>query len=223
MNSIIYLLQEHHDKQFPPGQLARFTKQAFYDGLLQKYKLLVSHLMDRPKKGVGAVLLAVKKAEETEERQMAARCMESRAGYNKNNANPSKGYHGNRDYNNNKNDNKGGYGVRVGDPGSEEDEDDDRIQLTEGDKEQIYRDGMYIGIAWMADEDNKRMGICFNCKENGHMWRQCPQTLREDLQRAKDREGLDHRRLNRSGEGGAKGGCPSQKGGRGPETTPAPQ
>ena len=83
MNSIVYLLQEHHDTQFPPGQLARFTKQAFYDGLLEKYKPLVSHLMDRPKKGVGVVLSAVRKAEEAEERQLAARRMEARSGYNK--------------------------------------------------------------------------------------------------------------------------------------------
>ena len=77
----------------------------------------------------------------------------------------------------------------------------------------------------MADDDDKQTGTCFNCKEMGHMWRQCPQPLRDDLQQAKDREGLDHRCLNRSGEGGAKGGRPSRKGiiVRTSETTPAPQ
>ena len=90
MNSIVYLLQEHHDKQFPPGQLAWFTKQAFYDRLLEKYKPLVSHLMDRPKKGVEAVLSAVRKAEEAEERQLAARRMKAHNGYNKNGDGSSK-------------------------------------------------------------------------------------------------------------------------------------
>ena len=233
MNSIVYLLQEHHDTQFPPGQLARFTKQAFYDGLLEKYKPLVSHLMDRPKKGVGVVLSAVRKAEEAEERQLAARRMEARSGYNKNGHGSSKGYSNNRDYgnanrsnnNNNRTDPKSGYGVRVGDPGPEEDDLVEEAVINEEDREQIYRDGMYIGITKMADDDDKRTGTCFNCKECGHMWRQCPLALREDLQRTKDREGLDHRRLNRYGEGVAKGGRPSQKGtgGRVPESTPTPQ
>ena len=177
MNSIVYLLQEHHDKQFPPGQLARFTKQAFYDGLLEKYKPLVSHLMDRPKKGVGAVLSAVRKAEEAEERQLAARRMEALNGYNKNGNGSSKGYGNNRDYsnssrnNNNKNrtDPKSGYGVRVGDPGPEENDFIEEVAISEEDRDQIYRDGMYIAIARMADDDDKRTGTCFNCKECGHM------------------------------------------------------
>ena len=71
---------------------------------------------------------------------------------------------------------------------------------------------MYIGIAKMADDDNKPTGTCFNCKECGHMWRQCPLALRDDLQRTKDREGLDHRCLNRYGEGVAKGRSSFPKG-----------
>ena len=43
------------------------------------------------------------------------------------------------------------------------------------------------------------------CREKGHHWRDCPQPLRQALQKAKDREGIDEQRLNASGDSGAKG------------------
>ena len=72
---------------------------------------------------------------------------------------------------------KSGYGVRVGDPGPEEDNFIEEVAISEEDRDQIYHNGMYIAIARMADDDDKCTGTCFNCKECGHMWRQCPQTL----------------------------------------------
>ena len=232
MNSIVHLLQEHHDHLFPPGQLDVFAKNAFYDGLLEKYQPRISHLRDDPTKDVSDLLASVRKTEEQEERYLSDRRKDSRNGYQKNGSAPTKGYrsyqrdtsnHNNNNNNNNTN-RKDGYGVRVGNPDSEGESEEEET-FTEEDRDQVYRDGIYVGISRMADDDDKRTGTCFNCKEMGHMWRQCPQPLRDDLQRAKDREGLDHRRLNRSGEGGAKGGRPSRKGivVRTSETTPAPQ
>ena len=204
MNAIIHLLQEHHDKQFPPGQLENFAKSAFYDGLLEKYQPCISHLRDDPTKDVSDLLASVRKMEEQEERHLSDRRKHARNGYQKNGSVPTKGYRSYRDNNNNNNTNhKDGYGVRVGNPDSDNESDEEET-FTEEDRDQIYRDGLYMGISRMADDDDKRTGTCFNCNEMGHMWRQWTQPLQEDLQRAKDREGLDHRHLNISGEGGPR-------------------
>ena len=55
-----------------------------------------------------------------------------------------------------------------------------------------------------ADEENKRTGSCYNCRESGHQWRDCPQPLRPALQKAKECEGIDEQRLNASGDSGIK-------------------
>ena len=70
----------------------------------------------------------------------------------------------------------------------------------------IFQDAYYVGVARIADEDDRRIGKCFNCKEEGHQWRQCPRKLREDLRQVLDRQGINDKRLNRSGDGGIKGG-----------------
>ena len=224
MSSIVHLLQQHHFKEFHPGQLENFSKQAFYDGLLEKYQPRVSHIMDDPTKSVSDILVSVRKMEETEDRYYSDRRKDSRSDYRSGSSKPYKSY---RDNSNNNNGNNHGrrkddYGVRVGNPDTG-DESSEAETLTEDDKEQLYRDGMYIGITRMAAADDNRTGTCFNCKECGHQWRQCPQALREDLQRAKNREGLNHKCLNKSGEGIAKGGHPSPKGtaSRATEATPA--
>ena len=171
MNAIVHVLQEHHNKQFSPGQLENFAKNAFYDGLLKKYQPRISHLRDDPTKDISDLLASVRKTEEQEECHLSDRRKDSCNGYQKNGSVPTKGYRSYRDNNNNNNNNnanrKDGYGVRVGNSDSDNESEEEET-FTEEDRDQVYRDGIYVGISRMADDDDKRTGTCFNCKEMGH-------------------------------------------------------
>ena len=160
MNSIVHLLQEHHNHQFPPGQLENFAKNAFYDGLLEKYQPRISHLRDDPTKDVSDLLASVRKTKEQEERYLSDRRKDSRNGYQKNGSVPTKGYcsyqrdNNNHNNNNNNTNRKDGYGVRVGNSDSEGESEAEET-FTEEDRDQVYRDGIYVGISRMADDDDK--------------------------------------------------------------------
>ena len=69
----------------------------------------------------------------------------------------------------------------------------------------IWNDGYYYCLKQQADDVDHRMGTCYNCREPGHRWRECPHPLRQALQKAKDCNGIDEQRLNTSGDSGAKG------------------
>ena len=42
-----------------------------------------------------------------------------------------------------------------------------------------------------ADDANMFYNMCFNCREPGHMWRDCSKPLRQGLQDLKDRPEKD--------------------------------
>ena len=58
----------------------------------------------------------------------------------------------------------------------------------------------------LADNNERRNGLCFNCKDKGHQWRACPQPLREEMKRYKEKLAQREHQLNRNGGPGAQGG-----------------
>ena len=82
----------------------------------------------------------------------------------------------------------------------------------------VWKDGYYYCLLQQADEENKRTGyLCYNCREKGHCWRDCPQPLRQALQKAKDREGIDEQRLNASWGQWSQGSLQSPRNGSEPK------
>ena len=39
----------------------------------------------------------------------------------------------------------------------------------------------YAAAVQLADDTERRNGSCYNCREKGHYWRNCPQALREEF------------------------------------------
>ena len=66
-----------------------------------------------------------------------------------------------------------------------------------------------------ADDANMFFNLCYNCRESGHRWKDCPKPLRQGLQDLKDRVEKDDERLNGSGSGRDQGGHAPRKGQKG--------
>ena len=56
-----------------------------------------------------------------------------------------------------------------------------------------------------ADGLERKTGKCFNCRETGHYWRECPKPLKEDFKRLHDQPKRRQEELNVNG-GPRKGG-----------------
>ena len=53
----------------------------------------------------------------------------------------------------------------------------------------IWNDGYYYCLRQQADDVDHHTGTCYNCRETGHHWRECPHPLRQALHKAKDWDG----------------------------------
>ena len=65
----------------------------------------------------------------------------------------------------------------------------------------------YAAAVQLADGTERRNGSCYNCREMGHHWRDCPQPLREEFRVYQ--ETMKRRRemmLNANGGPGTQGG-----------------
>ena len=65
----------------------------------------------------------------------------------------------------------------------------------------------YAAAVQLADSTERRNGSCYNCREMGHRWRDCPQPLREEFRVYQ--ETMKRRRemmLNANGGPGTQGG-----------------
>ena len=74
------------------------------------------------------------------------------------------------------------------------------------DENALWRDSYYCCAICNVDQSETFFGACFNCRDQGHRWRQCTKPLRQALQEIKDRIGQDGDRLNVFG--GAETGEP---------------
>ena len=58
----------------------------------------------------------------------------------------------------------------------------------------IWNYEYYYCLRQQADDMDHCMGTCYNCWEPSHHWRECPCPLRQALQKAKDRDGINEQR-----------------------------
>ena len=78
-------------------------------------------------------------------------------------------------------------GIRMVAPAEEGDEEEteDTNPKSVEDTQSIWKDGYYYCLLQQADEEGKRTGTCYNCREVGHRWRDCPQQLRPAVTKGK--------------------------------------
>ena len=231
MTPIIVQIQEKHAGHLKEEELANTAKDAFYNGLREEYKPLIAHKVDKPDIRVSDLLQEVRKIEENEVRRRARYPPSVSARNNNNNNNTyshNSTYKGQSDgtgyksphYKDKKPDTIGVRMVNTDDP------DDGAIPAeTEANSSEdgitIWNDGYYYCLRQQADDVDHRTGTCYNCRETGHCWRECPRPLRQALQKAKDRDGIDEQRLNASGDSGAKGAHSPPKAVQNQKLTPA--
>ena len=111
------------------------------------------------------------------------------------------------------------------DSSSEEEDPEEVEQQRITDENAMWRDGYYMCTVAKADDADMFFNLCYNCRESGHRWRDCPKPLRQGLQDLKERVEKYDKRLNRSGGGREQGGHAPQKGqkGTGPSDPAKPQ
>ena len=233
-------LQEFHAYMFRVGDLERHTKEAFFNGLHPEYRAMVVHKCDNPNVTITQLLTAVQECEENEENNRRNRRVEytkayppssmPRPMYSAEQANPhnvpmapqAQGRYGWQE--------KGhvpihavhvepmqgataneGYAL----PYTNYDETDSGRDI----EYEFYAD-FYAAAVQMADDAECHENWCFNCKEPGHMWHNCPKPLKEEFKCIKERAEQWQEQLNRPGGPGTKGGHipqPAQK-----QQAPAP-
>ena len=79
------------------------------------------------------------------------------------------------------------------------------LPLDQEDEELTFATEMCHIAIQKADVMERQSGKCFNCKELGHYWRDCPKPLREEFQRLQDHPKRRQEELNGKG-GPGKGG-----------------
>ena len=87
----------------------------------------------------------------------------------------------------------------------------------------LWRDGYYCYAIHHAEQTEHFFGVCFNCRDEGHHWRNCDQPLRPALQEIKDKIGIDSDRLNVFGDDGGKGAAVPKKDQKGQKGKPVAQ
>ena len=228
-------LQEFHAYMFRAGDLERHTKEAFFNGLHPEYQAMVVHKHDNPDVTITQLLTAVWECEENEENNRCNRWAEyakayppssmSRPMYSIERANPHnmpmvpqvQGWYGRQE--------KGHvpiYAAHV-EPvqGTAVNEGYALLYANYDDTDsgrdieyEFYADFYATTVVQMADDTECCENRCFNCKEPGHMWRNCPKPLKEEFKCIKERAEQQQEQLNRQGGPGTKGGYvpqPAQK------------
>ena len=217
-------LIKHHSHMYREGQLKRQAKECFFDGLRPEYRSMISHLKDDPTKNMLDLLAGVQKCEEYEasnrrnRRNEYARAYPPSAahqnapdgGNNRANGNGRQPYPGNARGNvpvkaalvEPKYEDSGGGEYDVGDLGEPM---YDENANGEDQELELYTK-FFAAQVQLADNSERRNGLCFNCKEKGHQWRACPQPLREEMKRYKEKLAQREHQLNRNGGPGTQGG-----------------
>ena len=78
------------------------------------------------------------------------------------------------------------------------------LPLDQEDEELTFATEMCNITIHKADVIERQSGKCFNCKELGHYWRDCPKPLREEFQCLQDHPKKRQEELN--GKGGPRKG-----------------
>ena len=233
-------LQEFHAYMFRAGDLEQHTKEAFFNGRCPEYRAMVVHKQDNPDVTIMQLLTAVWECEENEENNRCNHRAEyakayplsstSRPMYGIERANPHsvltvpqvQGRYGQQE--------KGHVpihathvepvqGAAIDDgyapPYGDYDDNDPNRDI----EYEFYTDFYAIAVQ-MADDAECHENQCFNCKEPGHMWRNCLKPLKEEFKHIKERAEQQQEQINRPGGPRATGGHvpqPAQK-----QQAPAP-
>ena len=97
--------------------------------------------------------------------------------------------------------------------------DKDNAPQDREDVELTFHTEVYAAAIRMADDTEQQDNCCYNCKEKGHFWHQCPKPLKEEFQWLLDHPKQRENELNKKGGPRAKGsGVPQPV----PTAVPAP-
>ena len=222
-------LQEFHAYMFRAGNLEHHTKEAFFNGLRPEYRAMVVHKCDNPDITITQLLTAMRECEENEENNRCNRRAKYAKAYPPFMSRPTygtdrgthhpplaplaQGHYGCQE--------KGhvpihtahvkpATGAPAGDsyiPPYADYDNPDQVRDVEY---EFYTD-FYTATVKMANDAERCHDRCFNCKEPGHMWQNCPKPLKEEFKCIKERAEQQQEQLNRPGGPGAKEGCVPQQ------------
>ena len=222
-------IQDRYPERLHEMELERTAQEAFYNGLREEYKPMVVHMLENPGVTVGDLVEAVRKVESIQERCRIQRQDASRYA-------PSTSYHKptfekDKGKDKDRRDDRGNpkSAVRAQVTQVEPDSEPEFRSSAESDEEgsadenALWRDGYYCCAIRNVDQSETFFGACFNCRDQGHRWRQCTKPLRQALQEIKDRIGQDGDWLNVFGGGGNGGAGVPKKDQRGPRAKAADQ
>ena len=210
-------IQDQYPERLHEMELERTAKEAFYNGLCDEYKPMVVHMLENPGVTVGDLVEAVRKVESIQERRCIQRQDAFRyapsTSYCKPTFKKDKGK--DKDRRDDRGNPKSAVRAQVTqvEPDSEPEFRSSAESNKEGsaDENALSRDGYYCCAIRNVDQSETFFGACFNCRDQGHRWRQCTKPLRQALQEIKDRIGQDGDRLNVFGGGGNGGaGIPKE-------------
>ena len=202
-------LQEFHAYMFRRGDLERQTKNAFFNGLQPEYQAMVVHKRDDPRIGTTDLLSAVRECEENKENNRRSRRSEYAKAYPPSTSRPN--YRDNRDQrdgnnraqppvqpNNNcyrQDNHPGDRGVPIraaqAEPefsnfGNDDGYIPEYVDYNQEDIDLTFATDLWAVAIAKADGIERNTGKCFNCRELGHYWRECPKPLREDFKRLQE-------------------------------------
>ena len=207
-------IQDKYPERLHDLELERTAQEAFYNGLRDEYKPMIVHILESPDVTVGDLVEAIRKVESIQERRRIQRQDASRypaltsTSYHKRNFQKEK----DKDK---KDDGKGVIKAKAAqidtDVGSESADCGDSDAERSADENALWRDGYYCFAMRHAEQTEHFFGACFNCRDEGHRWRNCEQPLRPALQEIKEKCGTDGDRLNVFGDDGGKGAAIPKK------------
>ena len=227
-------LQEFHAYMFRKGDLEHQTKEAFFNGLKSEYQAMVVHKRDDPTISITDLLSAVRECEENQENNRRNRRADYAKAYPPSHSCPAYRDDQNaravppqappppQSTNRYRSDNRRvdrnvpvhaaqvelGYDYHYQDDGDYIPEYANYdLPLDQEDEELTFATEMCHIAIQKADVMERQSGKCFNYKELGHYWRDCPKPLREEFQRLQDHPKRRQEELN--GKGGPRKGWPS--------------